>query len=224
MTTSFLLALLTAFILVLISEMRPDAVLCEGGALATRYPLRPVLTGVCGAFLLKMLLIAFLGYGVGQRIPPRLGFLPKAFAAIVFLTFAYRLVIDYGGTRQGNSGRANAIRWGQLPSSAPFWQVTLLAFTVLFLSEWVDLPTWAVLNIAAGRLDPRFWAWSLKSLRPISIWTSLGAGLGGAGALICKEVVAILAGAQVRSWFSRAPVRYGFAACCIVAAVVCLFH
>src|SRR3954447_17718052 len=94
MRPGFWLAFITAAPLVFWTELGPDTVLCEGSALAARYPLGPVFAGISGAFLAKMLLLAYLGYVVGGWLPPQLEFLPRILAASVFLIIAYRLLSD----------------------------------------------------------------------------------------------------------------------------------
>ena len=218
----FIKSFAPVFLGVLGSELRPDTVMCEGSALAARYPLRPVIVGVAGAFVAKMLALAFVGNLLLERLPPSLSAAPAIIAAATCVVIALRLVwpakpiiADKADTSAATGlvmgsgaatvGRSSRVGWMNGPQSTSFWKVAAIAFIVLFWNEWFDRSSQLVMEQAVG-----------------PVWIGLGAAIGGATALLCREMLLILLGARLQRFMVRRGVRYALALFCIIGAFMTL--
>jgi putative Ca2+/H+ antiporter (TMEM165/GDT1 family) len=180
---------LTTFANAFAAEARIDKVVCAGGALAARYPPLAVLAGVSAAFLAKMLLLAYVGAALYSRLPPTLRDLPRFLTAAALLASAF-LLLRRSRDEPSSGGKAAEVslvpRGGDATPVVSGWRAASTVFVVLFLAEWFDRAQFLVITAAAG------------GLKTVGSFAPLWAGLGGALALIVKEVVAVGVGARVR--------------------------
>jgi putative Ca2+/H+ antiporter (TMEM165/GDT1 family) len=154
--TWILSVLLAAYGLVFVTEMVGDKTLYVISALATRYRLAAVLTGVVAAFALKMLAAVLLGqFLAGLPREVLVGVSVATFSAMAFALWR---------KRPGETGAEDPI-----PPPAP--RVALLAFAAIFFSEWADAG-----QIAAATLSARYHA-------PALVWSGATLALCTKGAI-----------------------------------------
>lgn len=167
---SSLLALLTAFALVLVVEL-PDKTLVATLILTTRYRALAVFVGVSAAFAVQCVIAAAFGH-VLTLLPDRL---VAAGAAVLFGLGAILLLREGFSTRSDEDGRPAAER-----ASVSFRRAALTSFGVLFAAEWGDASQLATAGLAARFSAP--------------VWVGLGAWL----ALTAVAGIAVLLGARIR--------------------------
>jgi putative Ca2+/H+ antiporter (TMEM165/GDT1 family) len=135
--------LLLSFATVFTGELLGDKLLYTLSALATRYRMAPLLSGVALAFMGKMAAAVVLG-GLVARLPLRIVALVSA---ATFFTMA--LALTFKAPAKDHLEQGQSRRWF-LPA--------LVSFSVVFFSEWGDIG-----QIAAATLEARFQA-------PLVVW------------------------------------------------------
>jgi Ca2+/H+ antiporter, TMEM165/GDT1 family len=168
---SSLLALVTAFALVLVVEL-PDKTLVATLILTTRYRALAVFVGVCAAFAVQCVIAAAFGHLL-TLLPDRM------VAAVAFVLFGLGAFLLL---REGlsNSSEEDAMRSAERTASVSFGRAALTSFGVLFAAEWGDASQLATAGLAARFAAP--------------VWVGLGAWL----ALTAVAGIAVLLGARIR--------------------------
>jgi len=169
--TSALLALGTAFVLVLVVDL-PDKPLAATLILTTRYRPWPVFVGVCAAFAVQCVIAV--AFGTALALLP-----DRAVAALVAVLFAAGafLLLREGFSREPDE-LADAVR--SRPAVVSFRRAALTSFGVLFAAEWGDASQLATAGLTARFDSP--------------VWVGLGAWL----ALIAVGGIAVLLGRTIR--------------------------
>ncbi|HEY3631999.1 MAG TPA: TMEM165/GDT1 family protein [Jatrophihabitantaceae bacterium] len=164
--SSFLLALLVAFGVILLVEL-PDKTLVATLVLSTRYRRRPVLVGVAAAFAVQCVIAVSAG-GLLHLLPRR-GV--EAGVAGLFAIGAALLIRESLGEDEHTDVDAAST---QVPASTR--RIALTSFGVLFAAEWGDASQLATAGLTARVGEP------------------VAVGIGAWLALVGVAVIAMLAG------------------------------
>jgi len=164
--SSFLLALLVAFGVILLVEL-PDKTLVATLVLSTRYRRRPVLVGVAAAFAVQCVIAVSAG-GLLHLLPRR-GV--EAGVAGLFAIGAALLIRE--SLSEGEHTDVDAAST-QVPASTR--RIALTSFGVLFAAEWGDASQLATAGLTARVGEP------------------VAVGIGAWLALVGVAVIAMLAG------------------------------
>jgi Ca2+/H+ antiporter, TMEM165/GDT1 family len=164
--SSFLLALLVAFGVILLVEL-PDKTLVATLVLSTRYRRRPVLVGVAAAFAVQCVIAVSAG-GLLHLLPRR-GV--EAGVAGLFAIGAALLIRESLGEDEHTDVDAAST---QVPASTR--RIALTSFGVLFAAEWGDASQLATAGLTARLGEP------------------VAVGIGAWLALVGVAVIAMLAG------------------------------
>jgi len=155
------------------AEIVGDKLLYTTGLLATRYKTLPIVCGMAMAFALKM--------GVAVEVGHLFSLLPKwLVAGVTALNFAAIAVVIWRKKDKREVSEKNY--------RAP--QAALVAFTMIFFSEWGDVGqvTAANMSAAAGLAKP-----------PVP-HVALIVWLGAVAAMVTKGTLASFIGGGVRGW------------------------
>ncbi|MDQ2748287.1 MAG: TMEM165/GDT1 family protein [Pseudonocardiales bacterium] len=188
-------AAVIAFAVVLLVEL-PDKTLVATLVLSTRYRPRPVLLGVAAAFAVQSVIAVTAG-GLLHLLPR---WAVETAVAVLFGIGAVLLLREGFAEVEQVDLEQHAAR-----AAAPFWQVALTSFGVIFAAEWGDASQLASAALAARLGNP------------------VAVGLGAWVALTVVAAIAVVAGRLI---LRRVPVRMVhrvagvlFAAFAVVAAV-----
>src|SRR5580658_1021246 len=125
--------LLATYIAVFIAEIVGDKLLYTTGVLATRYKTLPILLGMALAFMLKMAFAVLVGH-IFALLPK---WLVASVTALNF--FAIALVL----WRKKDKREVTAKQY-------PTYQAALVAFSMIFFSEWGDVGQVTAATMAAS--------------------------------------------------------------------------
>jgi putative Ca2+/H+ antiporter (TMEM165/GDT1 family) len=158
---------------VFIAEIVGDKLLYTTGVLATRYKTLPILLGMALAFMLKMAFAVLVGH-IFALLPK---WLVASVTALNF--FAIALVL----WRKKDKREVTAKQY-------PTYQAALVAFSMIFFSEWGDVGQLTAANAAA----------SANLLTPPVPNAWLYVWLGAVAAMVTKGALASFIGGGVRGW------------------------
>lgn len=196
----------TAFSVAFLAELRPDKTLCAGGALVTRYPVRAVVIGGSAALVAKMVLLAYAGATLYAQLPPTWRDAPRYLAALTLIVTAFLLL---RGSQRQQSDATPAIASAsvtRLTGSSCMWRPVVATFVVMFFAEWFDRAQLLVMSVAA------------EGVKTAGMSSPLWAGLGGALAMIVKEVIGVAVGTRLRKFIApRTLMRFASAVCLLLA-------
>lgn len=167
--------LLLSYVTVFTGELLGDKLLYTLSTLATRYRVAPMLCGVALAFTGKMAAAVLLG-GVVAHMPARV---VAVISAATFFTMA--LALTFKASERAAEESSHAKHW---------FKIALVAFSVVFFSEWGDIG-----QITAATLSARYHL-------PFVIW------LGGTLAMLTKAILAMTVGVALRNRVSQEILRY----------------
>jgi putative Ca2+/H+ antiporter (TMEM165/GDT1 family) len=150
---------------VFMAEIVGDKLLYTTGLLATRYKTLPILIGMALAFMLKMAVAVLVGH-IFALLPK---WLVASVTALNF--FAIAMVL----WRKKDKREVTAKQY-------PTYQAALVAFSMIFFSEWGDVG-----QVTAATMAARFNS-------PLAVW------LGAVSAMVTKGALASFVGGGVRGW------------------------
>jgi putative Ca2+/H+ antiporter (TMEM165/GDT1 family) len=156
---------LTTYAAVFMAEIVGDKLLYTTGLLATRYKTFPILLGMAMAFMLKMAVAVLVGH-IFALLPK---WLVASVTALNF--FAIALVIWRKKDKREVSEK-----------NYKTYQAALVAFSMIFFSEWGDVG-----QVTAATMAARFNS-------PFAVW------LGAVAAMVTKGTLASFIGGGLRGW------------------------
>lgn len=167
--------LIMTYLTVFTGELIGDKLLYTIGTLATRYRVLPMLCGVGLAFMGKMMAAVILG-GLISRLPMKL---VAAVSACTF--FAMAVALTFKTPKRGIIESKQSGHW---------FRPVVVAFSVVFFSEWGDVG-----QVAAAALAARYQA-------PLVIW------FGATLAMVTKAALAMTIGITLQNRISQEALRY----------------
>jgi putative Ca2+/H+ antiporter (TMEM165/GDT1 family) len=179
---------LATYAAVFMAEIVGDKLLYTTGLLATRYKTGPILCGMAMAFMLKM--------AVAVEVGHIFALLPKwLVASVTALNFFAIAVVLW---RKKDKREVTAKIY-------PAYQAALVAFSMIFFSEWGDVG-----QVTAATMAARFNS-------PLAVW------LGAVAAMVTKGTLASFIGGGVRGWiqshFEPKTIRWAATALLLILGV-----
>jgi Ca2+/H+ antiporter, TMEM165/GDT1 family len=159
----------TAGLLLITASELGDKTFFMAVILATRYPRRPVLTGVIGALATMTLLSVGIGNFVMllpqlllQYLPASLSFLAKItvqqVAALLFFLFGLKLLFESRHMTAATDAEViaeatEAVDAGdqKFQQRRTFWKIVIESFVLTFVAEWGDRTQIATIMLAAAK-------------------------------------------------------------------------
>jgi putative Ca2+/H+ antiporter (TMEM165/GDT1 family) len=178
---------------VFMAEIVGDKLLYTTGLLATRYKTFPILCGMAMAFMLKMAVAVLVGH-IFALLPK---WLVASVTAINF--FAIALVIWRKKDKREVTEKTYKT-----------YQAALVAFSMIFFSEWGDVG-----QVTAATMAARFNS-------PLAVW------LGAVAAMVTKGTLASFIGGGLRGWiqshFQPKTLRYAATVLLLVLGILSVWE
>jgi Ca2+/H+ antiporter, TMEM165/GDT1 family len=173
---------------VFMAEIVGDKLLYTTGLLATRYKTLPIMIGMAAAFMLKMAVAVLVGH-IFALLPK---WLVASVTAINF--FAIAMVLWRKRDKREVSDK-----------NYKTYQAAMVAFSMIFFSEWGDVG-----QVTAATMAARFNS-------PLAVW------LGAVAAMVTKGTLASFVGGGLRGWiqshFDPKTIRYAATALLLILGV-----
>jgi Ca2+/H+ antiporter, TMEM165/GDT1 family len=189
------------YVAVFMAEIVGDKLLYTTGLLATRYKTLPIMIGMAVAFMLKMAVAVM----VGQLIST----LPKWLLATITAASFFGIAVVLWRKRDKREVSEKNYKT---------YQAALVAFSMIFFSEWGDVGQVTAANMAATA--------GLKS--PPIPHAALLVWLGAVAAMVTKGTLASFIGGGVRGWiqshFDPKTIRYAGTVIIIVLGVLSVWE
>jgi putative Ca2+/H+ antiporter (TMEM165/GDT1 family) len=185
--------LVNTYVRVLVPELDADPTFCATGSVAARYRPWPVVWGMSGAFMLRMLLAVVLGSLFGQQLERLPEEAARAGALVSAGTFGYLAWRLWRGPAPASpaAGAPAETRHAARHAAAT-------SFGAIFCAELLDISLVTTFFLASG------------STSPALIW------LGATLAMMTKGLLAITLGGAARKWLPEKTLRYAAVAVCLV--------